>query len=435
MVVQGQFEVEFRKDGTLFDDAQRSGLFAGLDGLTNLLVICHGWNNDKEDAGRLYDAFVKSLEDVAAADLIPGVKDRRIGVLRVLWPSKKFAEKDLIPGGGAASAIAASDDSLLRLLDELARDPDRLGETGTDEGRRAHVEHAKSLLPKLPSSDAARREFVQSLRAILNPDEKHPEDGSAEFFAADPERLFEGLSGGVKAPAPVSAGGATSLGGGGAAGFLGDLVDGTTAAARRIANFATYYQMKTRAGTVGRVGIGPLLALIRQKHPDLPITLVGHSFGGRLVTAAAATLPPATPATSMLLLQAAYSHNGLAPRFDGTHDGAFRTVIAQRRLSGPILITHTKNDLAVGIAYPLASRIALDQAAALGDENDPYGGMGRNGAQLTPEAEPGTLHDLGQAYQLADGKIFNLRADRFISAHNDVTGPEEAYACAHLLVR
>ncbi len=61
------------------------------------------------------------------------------------------------------------------------------------------------------------------------------------------------------------------------------------------------------------------------------------------------------------------------------------------KVNGPILITHTKNDKAVGIAYPLASRINGVKTAALGDENDPYGGIGRNGAQKTPEAVVGEL--------------------------------------------
>ena len=42
-----------------------------------------------------------------------------------------------------------------------------------------------------------------------------------------------------------------------------------------------------------------------------------------------------------MLLQAAFSHNGLAEKFDGTNDGAFRTVLRDRRISGPLLITHT----------------------------------------------------------------------------------------------
>jgi hypothetical protein len=130
----------------------------------------------------------------------------------------------------------------------------------------------------------------------------------------------------------------------------------------------------------------------------------------------------------MMLLQAAFSHNGLAEKFDGSNDGAFRTVLRDRRISGPLLITHTKRDKAVGIAYPLASRIARTVASALGDENDPYGGIGRNGAQRTPEAEFGTLGDLDARYRFRPGKVYNLKGDQFISNHGDVAGHQVAYA-------
>jgi hypothetical protein len=138
---------------------------------------------------------------------------------------------------------------------------------------------------------------------------------------------------------------------------------------------------------------------------------------------------------TMSLLQAAYSHNGLAKEFDGEHDGAFRTLLAQQRASGPIMITHTKNDRAVGVAYPLASRISREKAAALGDQNDPYGGMGRNGAQHTPEVNGASreLLDVGAAYQFAPGRVYNLLADEFIKDHGDVAGLQVAYAILNLV--
>ncbi|HEV2123314.1 MAG TPA: hypothetical protein VGW38_11135, partial [Chloroflexota bacterium] len=58
---------------------------------------------------------------------------------------------------------------------------------------------------------------------------------------------------------------------------------------------------------------------------------------------------------TMTLLQAAFSHHGFAHRYDGTHDGFFRRVVSDQRVSGPILITCTPNDRAVGLAYPIAS--------------------------------------------------------------------------------
>jgi hypothetical protein len=159
--------------------------------------------------------------------------------------------------------------------------------------------------------------------------------------------------------------------------------------------------------------------------------LVGHSFGGRVVTAAANGLDASTPAVTMSLLQAAFSHNGLSDDYDGKGSkGFFRPVLADRRISGPVIITHTKNDTAVGIAYPLASRIANQKAAALGDENDPYGGLGRNGAQHTLEAKgrATALGEVGTTYGFAPGAVYNLKADQFISGHSDIRGIQVAYA-------
>ena len=437
MPIKIHFDVEFRKDGAIHNEAEVARVLSGLRGLTNLVVIAHGWNNDKAEATSLFDAFQKSVNDTGVEDLISGAGSRNLGVVRIYWPSKKFADRDLIPGGGAASvgaANAASDESLQRLLNELKDDPVLLGGQDIDEARRVHLDRAQALASSLRESAAARAEYVQAIRAILNPDDKHTEDGSAEFFSADPETLFQALSENVKFRPASGSGGATALANGGAAGFVGDTAEGVAAAARRIANFATYYQMKSRAGTVGRTGVALMLARIRATRANLPLHLVGHSFGGRLVTAAAAALPAGSAAVNLMLLQAAFSHNGIGRKFDGKNDGAFRTVIQDRRVSGPVLITHTKNDRAVGIAYPLASRIANDAAAALGDENDPYGGIGRNGAQHTPEAEAGVLGDLDAAYSFKPGKVYNLRADRFIADHSTVTGHQVAHAFWHGLI-
>ena len=111
-------------------------------------------------------------------------------------------------------------------------------------------------------------------------------------------------------------------------------------------------------------------------------------------------------------------------------NGFFRSVVDRQRVNGPILVTHTKNDKAVGIAYPLASRINGDKTAAFGDEHDVFGGLGRNGAQQMESGETivGKLLPVGSAYAFQPGKFFNLEASDFIKAHGDVAGREVAHA-------
>jgi hypothetical protein len=95
---------------------------------------------------------------------------------------------------------------------------------------------------------------------------------------------------------------------------------------------------------------------------------------------------------------------------------------------GPIVITHSLHDTAVGYAYPLASRLAQQVASGLGDANDRYGGIGRNGAQRTPEARQGQLQEVGSTYDFARARVHNLNADTVILDHSDIRKPQIAYA-------
>jgi hypothetical protein len=195
-------------------------------------------------------------------------------------------------------------------------------------------------------------------------------------------------------------------------------------------NFLTYYQMKERAGTVGRGGAYDVLEQVHDQRPDIGLHLVGHSFGARLATAATAGpdgKPPVQPDT-LSLLQAAFSHYGFAQHWDDVHDGAFRTVVTNHLVSGPVLITYTVNDLAVGIAYPLASLLKNQVASELGNKNDRFGGLGRNGAQKTPEASDGTLLGIGGGYAFSAGRLYNLNSDAVIKSHGDVATPQVVYA-------
>ncbi|MDB5385057.1 MAG: hypothetical protein JWM11_703 [Planctomycetaceae bacterium] len=418
-------DIEFTKDGNVFDESQVQTALQAASDCTDLIVISHGWNEDMASAQQLYDAIFESVDAVLPQKA--GLSGRKIGVIRVFWPSKAFADADLIPGGSASLDTTTNDEALLKLLDELKRDPQRLGGTDTDPGRSAKIDAAKAVVDSL-DDDAAKETFVNALRGILNPAAANADDASDEFFQADAVDLFKQFGKPVLAPPPLGAGGAAEVGG---ATGLRDLFSGATAAARRLANYVTYYQMKERAGLVGETGVQDVIRRLHNKAPATRLHLVGHSFGGRLVTAAALSVAPGIRISSMTLLQAAYSHNGIAEDYDGRgNDGFFRAVITDQRVTGPIVITYTKNDQAVGIAYPLASRVAFQKASALGDRNDPYGGLGRNGAQHTPEVDDSEaeLLDSGHSYTFLAGHVYNLLGDNFISGHSAITGQEVANA-------
>jgi len=426
------FEVEFTKDGSVEDRSKVAELTDSLssNGATDLVVLAHGWNNDMEEARRLYERLLGSVDNqLGGADL----GERSLAVLAVLWPSKRFAEEELIAGGGASMTGAPDETELIDRLEDLKG-------TFDDDNADDYLEKAKSLIPKLGEDKQAQKEFVDLVRSSLREDDADDEDASDEFFTLPGDEVMARLAipDAQTGSAPVAGmGGAASMtdagtaptAEGGAAG-IGDWIEKARTAARNLLNFATYYQMKSRAGTVGNRGVYEVLREVRTARPDLKLHLVGHSFGGRLV-AAAATGPSGQPpigVDSLVLLQAAFSHLGFAEDYEGSKDGLYRSMITGKAVKGPALITHTDNDRAVGLAYPLASRIARQVASGLGDKNDRYGGIGRNGAQKTPEARNAVLLKAGDSYDLEQGGMYNLRSDDFISNHSDVTGPEVANA-------
>jgi hypothetical protein len=303
----------------------------------------------------------------------------------------------------------------------------------------ATLKRAKQLVPKLEDSKAARKEFGDLIRSLLPAKLTDEVDGAREFAKLTGDEMINRLGKPVPIAVrrtPAGRGGATRIGSAavgnatGAAAGIGDFFSGIMSGARNLLNLTTYYQMKERAGIVGCDGVNPLLRKIRALQPNIRLHLVGHSFGGRLVSAAAVGSPgqPAVRVNTLTLLQAAFSHYGFARNYEPNKNGFFRRLIDDRMIDGPVLITCTPNDRAVGVAYPLASLIAGQVAAALGDKNSKYGGIGRNGAQMTPEAIDGTLQKVGGAYNFASGKMYNLNADTFIQGHSDITKDEVAYA-------
>ncbi len=402
------------------------------DGVTDLFVMSHGWNNSADDARNMYRAFFTNFVEVGAPNDLPG---RRFGIVGVIWPSKKFDELVAVAGqaGDAqgSASLGAADDRSRRALDEKL---DRMKDLFADPEQQKILEEAQALVSELEDSASARRAFVDTIRSLLDPSAANKEDASLTFFKSDGNELMDNLkvdeedldpevAGSTDGSASLPLGvGSTGLETGGAAG-LRESLSGFKASAMNVLNFTTYYEMKARAGTVGKNGVAKLVDELALKVER--IHLVGHSFGGRVVAATAAN-STTNKIKSLSLLQTAFSHNG----FSKTMNGFFRSVVDQQRVGGPILVTHTPNDKAVGVAYPLASRIIGDKAAAFGDKNDVFGGLGRNGVQQMQNGETieGTLLEAGASYAFRAGVFFNLEASDFIKSHGDVTGKQVAHA-------
>lgn len=417
--------VHFDKSGVLLGGAQNPILdLVNQEQATDVLVVSHGWRNSEQDAEGLYQRLLTSMRQAIDSGHSAVPDGRKLVVAGIYWPALFFDEGVATSPGGAVTLDA--DRGREELVNRLAELRDFFGD---DEGVDAAIAAAEGMFDgTIPERNQA---FVTAVLDLLPPasedmEAEHPFEQLAQTSG---DKILEALDRPLP-PEPPTAAAANIFGD--AVNWVGDQAWGIFAGAKRLVNYTSYYVMRERAGVIGAQGLHPLLAGVPAA---TRVHLAGHSFGARLVTAAARGngQTPLRP-SSISLLQAAFSHYSFAENYDGNKDGYYRSVVANGNLaSGSMIVTHTKNDKAVGLAYALASRLANQVAAGaagLGDSGDFYGGLGRNGAQKTPEVTASIdMRDVGQAYpEIASGKLVNLRADGHIADHGDVTNKHVAYA-------
>lgn len=405
----------------------------------HLFVISHGWNNNEAEADDLYRRFFTAADNVWAH--FPGFTSAQCFALGIVWPSKKFDENafaaaagpNAVPGAAAGIAPGAIDAEITSQLTALK-------EIANDATAQAFLDHAIAQIPLLSVSQSAQDDFVAALTAAFpqGPQEPDPglDSGLATLNTTPGHTVLNQIVATLQTgpAAGRQAGGAAAIGG--AAGF--NPLAAIKNAALVLANVTTYWTMKERAGLIGRTGVVQTLAKAMTALPGVKVHLIGHSFGGRLVTAAANALPGGSAGhqvATMLLLQGAYSHYGMAQNYEPSTDGIFRSVITSHKVASQIQITHSTHDLAVGLAYPIASALAHQIGAAAWI--NPFGGMGADGARTTPEAFEDTLQPVGAAYStVATPQIVrNLNGDAIITSHGDVTHDEIAYAALSAISR
>jgi hypothetical protein len=421
---QPHWEVGFDERGTA-NQGEVDTLLAELPGknLTDLFVFSHGWNSDRRQAGRLYRLYFQQVPGLLARS----GSQARVGTLGVVWPSKRWADEPeptaTAVGGGAAGlgdgppAPPASDAALVEDLKDVFAGDDRA----------QVLDELARLLEERPDDPAALARF-QSLMGELagNEDaEAAGEDqGERALLEDDPEEVFGRFADAVP-----------QTGEGGAAGIgnpFGRLWNGAKEALRQL----TYFEMKKRAGVVGKQGLGPLLGRIAQADPDLRIHLMGHSFGARLVSFALAGLPdPArSPVKSLYLLQGAFSHFAFADALpmDRSRGGALKGMAA--RVDGPLVASFSVHDTAVGKLYPLAALSSRDDSAGLEDRLFRWGGIGHDGAQAV-DATVATLGPVDTGYPFSRGRFVNLDGNAVVNrggppagAHSDIFHPELVWA-------
>ncbi|MEU9603626.1 serine-threonine protein kinase [Streptomyces sp. NPDC048057] len=429
-------DITFDKDGDV-DPEQRDRLL-GVEA-TDVVVFAHGWNTSPAVAERLHSAFFAYFPGFVG----PGV---RLGYAGVVWPSMKFGDEPPpeLPGATvravpSAGLDAASRHALAGLFPWHSGAVARLGE----------------LLDERPASASAVAEFGRLARRLAEPpaggletscftdDLPGDEQGPPAVLFEDPiafsRRLAHALAkvdDGAR-PGPVPAFGFDPP----------DGWDGLWRGAKELLRQSTYYAMKRRAGTVGELGLGPLLAQLARSRPALRIHLVGHSQGARLVAFALRGLPDGVRTVkSVTLLQGAFSHYAFAhslPHAAG-RSGALRSM--EQRVDGPVVACHSHHDTALGTFYPIASGLARDDRTArldaapgtaaplpFPDPGPRWWALGHDGFRAAPHATRLTLAD-ALARGLPRTGCVSVDASSVVrrggppsGAHNDVCHPELAH--------
>jgi hypothetical protein len=426
IVGQPHWEIGFDEQGKA-TQGDVDALLAELPGkdLTDLFVFSHGWNNDRRQARRLYQLYFQQVPGLLGRG---GGQTARVGTLGVVWPSKRWADEPEPTGDGGGGGAAGLGDAAAAAApaDDTALVEDLKDVFEGDQQRQALDELAR-LLEERPEDPAALARFQTLMGELAGaPDaEAAGEDqGELALLEDDPEEVFGRFADAVP-----------QTGEGGAAGIgdaFGRLWDGAKEALRQL----TYFEMKKRAGVVGKQGLGPLLGRIHQADPELRIHLLGHSFGARLVSFALAGLPDGagSPVKSLYLLQGAFSHFAFADALpmDRSRGGALKGMAA--RVDGPLVASFTVHDLAVGKLYPLAALSSRDDAAGLEDRLFRWGGIGHDGAQAV-DATVAALAPVGSSYPFQPGRFVNLDGNAIVNrggppsgAHSDIFHPELVWA-------
>jgi hypothetical protein len=347
----------------------------------------------------------------------PGFLPLLIGVH---WPSLPWGNEELKSVSTSFEATAIS--PVEQLVDQYAK---RIADTEIARGALRKIFSAAMdyIAPDELPLDVQEAYRVLDNEAALGSEGVDAAPGSdREPF--DPEGIFE------KAEDEVN---------------FGNLSFGGLLAPLRMISF---WKMKDRARQFGESGGFKLLTNMQQTaHQNVRFHLMGHSFGCIVVSAILAgpngkgTLD--RPVNSVVLVQGAlslWSYCSDIPDAPG-RAGYFHPIIADQKILGPIVTTHSQLDTAVGKMYPLGAGVAGQVEFPVKPGEPPklpkYGGLGAFGARgLGLNIVDQEMFPLNTSYQFEAGKIYNLKSDKFISksdgslggAHNDIARPEVSHA-------
>src|ERR1700750_2587515 len=432
------WDLQFNESGQLTPPDRGSFLAEGAAaGITALFAFSHGWGTSQNSASRLYCQMFPMIRN--AAHGLPGLG--KLGFAGIYWPALWFpatpetpppaagaqqadsgALVDLSAGTAALSgadiasalrtgfADLAQQDAITQIGQLIDEGETAAGSAESDDAKQQRLQQIGQLIRSLVPPPPADGEFEDSgeTALLLSDDPATDYQAAADAF-------------GTAAPAGAQQG-------------IGDWFGKAVTGAKDVLRVFSYNTMKARARTVGRNGLGPLLAALHAQSPAVRVHLIGHSFGARLVSFALSGVgePASSPVASLVLLQGAFSHWSFAHAQDNPFGSPGALNAYADRVHGPLAATHTVYDWAVGVWYPKASFLAhQDAAAAVADR---WGGMGFDGFQAVKPAEDRAMPAQGgTSYGFAPGMFYrvdaasvinNTAGESFAGAHSDIRKPQ-----------
>lgn len=386
----------------------------GDGSVTDVFLLSHGWKGDLPAAVEQYDSWIGAMAACTA--------DRERA--RVRWP----AFKPLIIGFHWPSLPWGNEKNDGSFAAESGGGEEAFVQSWAD--RIADTEPARAALRTIYASalddiepERLSADVVKAYQTL----EKEAGLGAAGVGGApdsdreplDPQVSYE----------EASLEDETAFGGG--------LADGLLSPLRQI----SFWTMKKRARNVGEGGGHRLLRMIQHTSPRVRLHLMGHSFGCIVVSSmmhGSEGIADVSIASAFLVQGAMslWSFCDDIPEKKGT-PGYFRKVITKNVVSGPIVVTTSRFDRAVGTWYPRAATPARQVDFATTKELPKYGAIGEYGI-----CGPGlSLHqndirtDLAFDYQFMPGHIYNLRGDTIIKtgggssgSHSDIAHVEVGHA-------
>jgi hypothetical protein len=426
------WDLKFDENGTM------AGRAAFIDevvasGVEDLFLLSHGWGASEGGARDLYTALFPHVRAAAATLPVLGAA----GFGGIFWPSLWFPDTPATPPTAAGSTQSGSGGVVTERSGSAALSGKEIAESlrpgFTDAAQQenidrigALIDEAEALGPTLTEAEKEKRiaELGSLVASLVPPTPAGPEDEgeTALLLTTDPKRDYQKAADVFGSVPPGSSAQA-------AGDWFHKAVNGVKDGVRVL----SYNVMKSRAADVGRSGLGPLLAELHRRAPQLRVHLAGHGFGARLVSFALAGVgaPADSPVASLVLIQGAFSHwsFGAAQSNPFGRRGALNGVAD--RVHGPLVATFSSLDWAVGRWYPKASFLAGDDTSGTAPA-DRWGGMGADGFQAvdvqarTVQATGGTAYDLaaGSFYAVNGEAVINdTEGQPFAGAHSDIRDP------------